>query len=54
MFGLTRLSPEEKAEHKRKKRIEKLESDLKAETLKRSESLKKSEGLRKELESLEK
>lgn len=52
MLGFTRLTPEEKAEHTRLKRISELESLLKVETLKRQESLKKSEELRDELETL--
>lgn len=52
MFGFVRLTPEEKAEHTRLKRISELESILRSETLKRQESLAKSEELRDELENL--
>lgn len=52
MFGITRLSPEEKAEHTRKKRVVELDLLLKKETELRQESLKRSEELRDELEKL--
>ena len=54
MFGFTKLTPEEKAEHERKKRVAELQELLKKETALRQESLIKSEELQKELESLEK
>jgi hypothetical protein len=52
MLGFTRLTPEEKAEHTRLKRIQELDKLLKAETVKRQESLIRSEELRDELETL--
>lgn len=52
MLGITRLTPEEKAEHTRLKRIAKLEALLKEETEIRQASLIKSEALRDELEDL--
>ena len=52
MFGITRLTPEEKAEHTRLKRINELQELLKKETEARQESLAKSEKLRDELEDL--
>jgi len=53
MFGITRLTPEEKAEHERKKRCVVLNSLLLEETQKRNASLEASKKLRKELEELE-
>lgn len=52
MFGITRLTPEEKAEHTRLKRISELKSLLEKETKIRQDSLAKSEELRDELEDL--
>tara|TARA_Y100000114_G_C11760930_1_gene329685 strand:- start:1880 stop:2047 length:168 start_codon:yes stop_codon:yes gene_type:complete len=52
MLGFTRLTPEEKAELDKKKRIEELHTLLHKETKVRQESLTKSEGLRDELENL--
>lgn len=52
MFGFTKLTPEEKAEHTRLKRIAELKSLLETETKIRQESLVKSEELRDELEDL--
>tara|TARA_R110000772_G_scaffold144025_2_gene253590 strand:- start:4196 stop:4363 length:168 start_codon:yes stop_codon:yes gene_type:complete len=52
MFGLTKLTLEEKEERDIKIRIEKLNVFLKQETAKRQASLIVSEGLRDELESL--
>lgn len=52
MFGITRLSPEEKAERDKKLRIAELKSLLENETKIRQESLVKSEEFRDELEDL--
>jgi len=52
MFGITRLTPEEKAEHTRKKRCAQLDKLLQAEMTLRAESLKRSDELRDELEEL--
>lgn len=54
MFGFTKLSPEEKAEHERKKRIFEVEKLLSEETELRQVSLLKSKELQNELESLSK
>lgn len=54
MFGFTKLSPEEKALHEKKKRIEELEASLLKETQLRQESLQRSEALRDELETISK
>ena len=53
MFGITRLTPEEKAEHSRKKRCVELEGLLRAQMELRAESLLRSDILRAELESLQ-
>lgn len=52
MFGITRLTPLEKAERDKKLRIEELQTLLTQETERRAKSLITSEGLRDELESL--
>jgi len=53
MFGITRLTPEEKAEHSRKKRCVELEKLLREQMSLRAESLLRSNELRDELESLQ-
>jgi hypothetical protein len=53
MFGITRLTPEEKAEHVRKKRCEELDKLLKEQMEIRAKSLVRSEELLRELEALE-
>lgn len=52
MFGFTKVTPEEKAELDKKKRISELQKALHEQTVFRQESLKKSEALRDELEKL--
>ena len=52
MFGITRLTPEEKAEHTRKKRCVELEQLLREQMALRAESLLRSDVLRAELEEL--
>jgi len=53
MFGITRLTPEEKAEHSRKKRVAELDLLLKEQMEIRAISLVRSEELRSELESIQ-
>ena len=53
MFGITRLTPEEKAEHSRKKRCVELEKLLLEQMSLRAESRLRSNELRDELESLQ-
>lgn len=53
MFGITRLTLEEKAEHSRKKRCAELEQLLREQMALRAESLLRSDELRDELESLQ-
>lgn len=52
MFGITRLTPEEKAEHVRKKRIDMLEKQLQEQTELRASSLQESVAIQAELENL--
>jgi hypothetical protein len=52
MFGFTKLSPEERVEHERKKRIAELDELLRQETELRQQSLVRSEQYRNELEDL--
>lgn len=52
MFGFTRLTPEEKQDLLKKKRVQELHTLLHRETEVRQESLRKSEMYRDELESL--
>lgn len=54
MLGFTRLSPEEKAELDKKKRVKSLQKLIHEETAIRQASLKKSEEYRNELEALTK
>ncbi len=53
MFGITRLTPEEKAEHSRNKRCVELEKLLREQMALRAESLLRSDELRAELESIQ-
>lgn len=54
MFGLRKLTPEERKELDKKKRIAYLKELLHKETQLRKESLEKSQVYQKELESLQK
>lgn len=52
MFGITRLTPQEKKEHLRVKRVSALEHMLYEESAKRAESLAKADAYNKELDVL--
>ena len=52
MFGIVRLTAEERKERHKKAKIEKLESDLRAEMEIRQSSLQKSRDIQAELETL--